>query len=75
MKISFRELVAAWKKNKKKAEQEAKKLAKVPPLAKFGEKIMQYKTVQTQIEDKESVIIIGFLKINAQPMKSSLITW
>mmetsp|Transcript_17270 Transcript_17270/g.33650 ORF Transcript_17270/g.33650 Transcript_17270/m.33650 type:complete len:4514 (+) Transcript_17270:154-13695(+) len=45
------------------------------PLDKFEEKILYYNQLQSEINDKKSVVEIGWLKINAQPIKQALATW
>lgn len=45
------------------------------PLDKFEEKINYYRELQSEISEKKSPVEIGWLKINAQPIKVALGTW
>ncbi|XXQ31198.1 Dynein heavy chain, cytoplasmic [Plasmodiophora brassicae] len=47
----------------------------MPPLSAFDAKILHYKSVQAKIEEKKTSIEIGWLRINAQPLKQALSTW
>lgn len=45
------------------------------PLNKFEEKILFYKELQVEIAEKATPVEIGWLKVNAQPIKQALTTW
>lgn len=45
------------------------------PLDKFDDKIVFYRDLLAEIQDKKSPVEIGWLKVNAQDVKVSLTTW
>ena len=45
------------------------------PLDKFEEQILYYKDMAAEIGDKRTLIEIGWLKVNAQPIKIALQSW
>jgi hypothetical protein len=45
------------------------------PLSDVDGQIVLYKGVQAEIVDKPSPVEVGWLRVNAQPVKSALITW
>lgn len=47
----------------------------LPPLAAFEAKILHYKAIHAKIEEMKTSIEIGWLRINAQPIKQALSTW
>mmetsp|Transcript_25005 Transcript_25005/g.85566 ORF Transcript_25005/g.85566 Transcript_25005/m.85566 type:complete len:4525 (+) Transcript_25005:136-13710(+) len=46
-----------------------------PPLEKFEAEIEKYKAVQKEIASLESTLSIGWLRIDAKPLKQALSTW
>ena len=46
-----------------------------PPLAKFEEQIGKFKAVATEIGLLPSTMTIGWCKINAKPLRTTLSTW
>jgi len=47
----------------------------VLPLERFEERILYYREIANDIADKKSPVEIGWLKVNAQPIKVALNTW
>jgi len=45
------------------------------PLDKFEQKILYYKELGQEIADKKSVVEVGWLRVNSQPVKMALQTW
>lgn len=45
------------------------------PLEKFEEKILYYKELMVEIEEKPAPVSIGWLKVNPLPVKAALDTW
>jgi len=50
-------------------------IGEVLPLDKFEEKILYYREIANEIGEKKSPVEIGWLKVNAQPIKVALNTW
>eukprot|EP01084_Bolivina_argentea_P009096 17033_1 len=50
-------------------------VVKIPPLEQFQEKIEFYKNIEEKISDRETPLRIGWLKIDASPLKQALQTW
>jgi dynein heavy chain len=50
-------------------------IGEVLPLEKFEEKILYYREIAAEIGEKKSPVEIGWLKVNAQPIKVALTTW
>lgn len=46
-----------------------------PPLAKFEEQIQKYKAMATEIQNLPSICTVGWVKVNAKPLRTALTTW
>ena len=46
-----------------------------PPLELFDHEIAKYKKIQEQIQTLQATCVIGWLKIDAKPIKQALATW
>jgi dynein heavy chain, axonemal len=66
---------AAIEESQNDSESTNAKPSGLPPLAAFEAKILQYKSIQARIEEMKPSIEIGWLRINAQPIKQALSTW
>lgn len=46
-----------------------------PPLAKFEEQIVKYKNVASEIASFKDTMTMGYVKVNAKPLRQALSTW
>ncbi len=46
-----------------------------PPLASFEEQITKYKSVASEVSNLPATMTIGWVKINAKPLRTALSTW
>eukprot|EP00955_Chlamydomonas_euryale_P098700 365162-Chlamydomonas_euryale.AAC.24 len=46
-----------------------------PPLSKFEEQIAKYKALATDVQSLPSVASVGWVKVNAKPLRTALSTW
>ena len=46
-----------------------------PPLEAFDEEIARYKSMQAEIQELPTTKVIGWIKVDAKPIKQALATW
>jgi len=72
----FKEFLATSEvENDEQPAAEEQSQAKIPTLERFQERIQFYKEIEEQIDAKDTPLKIGWLKIDASPLKQALETW
>ena len=64
---------ASWKEANSIKDPDA--LDKDPPLSLFDAQIVKYKALEVEIRDLPQIKVIGWVKIDAKPIKSALSSW
>ena len=64
---------ASWKEANSNKDPDA--IDKDPPLSAFDNQIIRYKALEEEIRDLPQIKIIGWVKIDAKPIKSALSSW
>ena len=64
---------ASWKEANSNKDPDV--IDKDPPLSAFDAQILRYKALEEEIRDLPQIKIIGWVKIDAKPIKSALSSW